>query len=165
MLLLEAFQAGLSWECVLNKRRVYLDYMKNPYTSEMAKQKVLDLAARKRIVEENENAIFVSIHMNSFPDARYSGLTVYYSENTPESFEIAEYLRKDVVTLLQPNNNRVLKPGGNIYLLKRAACPAILVECGFVSNPEECALLSTEEYRQRLSFVIYSSLSSNLSGN
>lgn len=129
------------------------------------KKKILDLAARLETANSTMPDLFLGIHMNSFPDSRYSGLTVYYSENTPESFEIAEFLRQDVVSLLQPDNNRVLKPGGNIYLLKRTACPAILVECGFVSNPEECALLSTEDYRQRLSFVIYSSLSSNLSGN
>lgn len=129
------------------------------------RKKVLDLAARLEIANSAMPDLFVGIHMNAFPQEKYSGLTVYYSDKTAESREAAEALRGDVVSLLQPQNNRETKPGKNIYLLDRASHPAILIECGFLSNPEECELLSTEEYRQKLSLVIFSSLTSFLEEN
>lgn len=126
------------------------------------RKKVLDLAARLEIANSAIPDLFVGIHMNAFPQQKYSGLTVYYSDHTPISCQTAEALRHDVISLLQPQNNRETKSGKNIYLLDRATYPAILVECGFLSNPEECELLSTEEYRQKLTFVIFSSLTSFL---
>ena len=126
------------------------------------RKKVLDLAARLETANSAMPDLFVGIHMNAFPQEKYSGLTVYYSDHTPVSRQVAETLRKDVISLLQPQNNREIKSGKNIYLLDRASYPAILVECGFLSNPEECELLSTEEYRQKLTFVIFSSLTSFL---
>ncbi len=125
------------------------------------RKKMLDLAARLKIAEELTPDLFISIHMNAFPDGRYSGLTVYYSPNDPRSKVAAELMQNRVVLSLQPNNNRELKKaGGNIYLLDRLNCPSILVECGFLSNEEECAKLSTEEYRRKLSLVLFSSISS-----
>lgn len=129
------------------------------------KKKVLDLAARLEIAKSADPELFVGIHMNAFPEQKYSGLTVYYSENSPLGKTAAEKLRSEVISCLQPLNNREMKSGNNIYLLKRAEHPAILIECGFLSNPEECALLCTEEYRRKLSLVIFSSLSSFLEEN
>ncbi len=126
------------------------------------RKKVLDLAARLEISNTAMPDLFVGIHMNAFPQEKYSGLTVYYSDNVPVSHQAAEHLRKEVISLLQPQNNREIKSGKNIYLLDRATYPAILVECGFLSNSAECELLSTKEYRQKLSFVIFTSLASFL---
>lgn len=128
----------------------------------IGRKKVLDLAARLEIAKNATPDLFVGIHMNSFPQEKYSGLTVYYSDKTQESSLVAEALRQDVRSYLQPDNNREIKSGRNIYLLERASYPAILVECGFLSNRQECELLSTEEYRQKLTFVIFSSLASFL---
>ncbi len=127
------------------------------------RKKVLDLAARLNIAKSVMPDLFVGIHMNSFPQEKYSGLTVYYSPNHKDSYGAASILHDDVIELLQPENNRALKEAGsNIYLLDRMECPGILIECGFLSNREECEKLSDEEYRQKLSFVIFSSLSSFL---
>ena len=117
-------------------------------------KKAQDLAERRRIAESCENAIFVSIHMNSFPEEKYKGLQVYYSENNEESMTLAKRIQSLTAESLQPENNRQCKSGGNIYLLERLTCPAILIECGFLSNAEECELLSTEEYRQSLAKLI-----------
>ena len=117
-------------------------------------KKAQDLAERRRIAESCENAIFVSIHMNSFPEEKYKGLQVYYSENNEESLVLAQSIQSLTARLLQPENNRQCKSGGSIYLLERLTCPAILIECGFISNTEECELLSTEEYRQSLAELI-----------
>ena len=122
-------------------------------------KKLQDMTARISIANEYDDAIFVSIHMNSFTQEKYSGLQVYFSDNSPLSYELAKYIQDINVKLLQPNNKRQVKSAGtDIYLLKKIEHPAVLVECGFISNTEECALLSTEEYRQKLCFVIYSAI-------
>ncbi len=127
------------------------------------RKKVLDLAARLNITKDVMPDLFVGIHMNAFPQEKYSGLTVYYSPNDATGRTAASILRDNVIEHMQPDNNRELKAAGsNIYLLDRMECPGILIECGFLSNREECEKLSTEEYRHILSFVIFSSLSSFL---
>ena len=118
-------------------------------------KKVQDLATRRKIAEEYENAVFVSIHMNAFPQAKYHGLQVYYSPNAPESKELADHIQSLTKELLLPQNNRAIKSSnGNIYLLDRLQCPSVLVECGFLSNTEECSKLSTPEYREQLAYAI-----------
>ena len=128
------------------------------------RKKALDLAARHNIEQSTENAIFVSIHMNAFTDPRYSGLQVWYSPNNPESTEIAKQIQDNTRKYLQPENNRkIKKAGSDIYLLDRATSPAVLVECGFLSNPEEAKRLESQEYRQKLAFIIFSSLIQHIS--
>ncbi len=122
-----------------------------------------DMAKRLEITESYEDAVFVSIHMNSFPQAKYRGLQVYYSPNSPRSELLARGIQQGVRTNLQPENDRQIKPsGGNIYLLDKPKCPAVLVECGFLSNPEECALLNDEAYRQRLCTTLMGAISAFL---
>lgn len=115
------------------------------------RKKALDLAARKKIAEESGSCIFVSIHLNSFPLTQYRGLQVWYSKNDPASFALAEAIRTTVKTALQPENNRACKAAtSSIYLLHHLHVPAVLVECGFLSNPEEAALLADENYQREL---------------
>lgn len=119
------------------------------------RKKMLDLAARLKIAKETENAIFVSVHMNSFPQTQYSGLQVYYSGNDPRSASLANLIQKRVREELQPTNSRKTKAAtSSIYLLDRITSPAILVECGFLSNLEECQKLSSEEYRDQLARIL-----------
>ena len=119
------------------------------------KKKILDLAARLKIARDTENPIFISIHMNAFSQTQYSGLQVYYSKNDPRSEELARCIQNAVQKELQPTNTRKIKQAStNIYLLDRITTPAILIECGFLSNPEECALLSTDEYQEALTFLL-----------
>ncbi len=123
------------------------------------RKKILDLAARHSIEQETENAIFISIHMNAFTDPRYSGLQVWYSPNHPDSSEIAGRIQENTQKHLQPENHRkIKKAGSDIYLLDRATSPAVLVECGFLSNVEEAKKLGSSEYRQKLAFIMFSSI-------
>jgi N-acetylmuramoyl-L-alanine amidase len=127
------------------------------------KKKILDLKGRLEIANDISPDIFVGIHMNSFPEQKYLGLSIYYSPNTPESQKAAQLIRENIQRTIQPNNNREIKAAdSNIYILDRTTCPAILIECGFLSNPEECEKLSTYEYQRNLSLVFYSSLVSFL---
>ena len=145
------------YETVLTRSEDILLYDRN--SNYHGQKKVQDLAARRKIAEGYENTVFISIHMNAFPEAKYSGLQVYYSKNEPSSQALASEIQARTRELLLPDNTRKIKAAGkNIYLLDRLTCPAVLVECGFLSNPEECERLSTEEYQKKLAFSLYLSL-------
>ena len=119
------------------------------------RKKSLDLRARLDIAKNNPNSVFISLHMNSFPDEKYNGLQVWYSGNDSRSKILAENIQSSVKNALQPENNRVTKKAGSdIYLLNRATTPAVLVECGFLSNEEECEALCDEKYQTDLSSAI-----------
>ena len=118
-------------------------------------KKLDDLNERIRITEEAGALAFVSIHMNKFPVPKYSGLQVYYSENNEESAVLAEMIQGFVSSNFQPDNKRAVKPAGSsIYLLDKLECPAVLVECGFLSNPDELKKLKSEDYRKSLAVLI-----------
>ena len=123
------------------------------------KKKVYDLKNRLRIAEEKENSIYVGIHMNKFPEEKYSGLQVYYSPNNPLSQEIATNIRDTVKENLQPNNKRSIKRSdSSIYVLNGAQIPAVLVECGFLSNQNELARLKDKEYQSSLAMSLFCAL-------
>lgn len=129
----------------------------DPEADHEGKKKALDLLARRRIAEETEDAVFVSIHMNMFPsDASCRGLQVWYSPNHPGSRGFAESVQRFTKDFLQPDNHRKAKPAtSGIYLLHRLQIPAILIECGFLSNPEEAALLKSPEYQDALALDLF----------
>ena len=119
-------------------------------------KKSMDLANRLKIAKEAERPILISIHMNAFPEEKYSGLQVYYSKNAPDSAKLAKAVQDLNKALLSPQNNRKTKPAGsNIYLLDRFEYPAILIECGFLSNPEERDKLNTESYQKELAACFF----------
>ncbi|MBO5111564.1 MAG: N-acetylmuramoyl-L-alanine amidase [Clostridia bacterium] len=121
-------------------------------------KKMYDLRNRLRIAEQEENSVYVGLHMNKFSDPRYSGLQVYYAK-TEGSATLAGKIQTGVKSTVQPDNNRQIKAAtSGIYILNEIRIPAVLVECGFLSNPEECAALSTEEYRRQLSAAIFYAL-------
>ena len=114
-----------------------------------------DLKNRVSIINGNKNNILVSIHQNKFEQEKYSGTQMFYSANDPQSERLAEEMRRSVTGLLQPDNKRELKEAGkNIYILRQAEVPAVIVECGFLSNADEAALLKTDGYQQKMAFSI-----------
>ena len=117
-------------------------------------RKLSDLKNRVKYTEEYPDSLFISIHMNSFGDARYSGLQVYYTEGNTDSTRLAQSIQTAVRIELQQNNNRAVKSGKNIYLLEKSSATAVLIECGFLSNSEELKNLSDKEYQKQLSFSI-----------
>ncbi len=121
--------------------------------------KMQDLKNRLQISKQNDNSIFISIHMNKFSEEKYSGLQVFYSQNSEESAVLANKIQSNVKEYLQNDNDRETKrASSNIYLLDNIETPAVLIECGFLSNPNECTKLSNEDYRKELAGVIYSSV-------
>lgn len=135
------------------------------------RKKVLDLAARRLMAEkaaqtaaaEGGQSLFVCIHMNAFPQTQYSGMQVWYGTGDPLSAEVAGRIQS-TSTALMPSNNRKIKPAGsNIYLLDRIKTPAVLVECGFLSNPAEAARLGETAYQNALAAVIFAGIAAELS--
>ena len=119
-------------------------------------RKASDLHTRLKIIEEQENCIFISIHQNHFTKSKYYGSQVFYSSNNPQSAILAEKIRKEIVGLLQPENTREIKPATNsIYLLWNAKVPAVIVECGFLSNGGEAEKLNDPEYQKQIAFAVY----------
>ena len=117
--------------------------------------KMQDLKNRLAVANSTENGILISIHMNKFSQEKYSGLQVFYSKNNDKSIEIARSIQQSNHSFLQTQNTREIKPAGsNIYLLDNAKVPAVLVECGFLSNPEECEKLKSTDYQKQLAAVI-----------
>ena len=119
----------------------------------IAAKKVSDLKERVRIVNNTYNAILLSIHQNFFTDGRYSGAQVFFS-NSPDSEKLAKMLQADLVKSLNPGSKRQAKKSSGIYLMEHIQWPGVLIECGFLSNPEECEKLSQKEYQKELSFSI-----------
>ena len=102
------------------------------------------------------NCIFVSIHQNHFSQSKYSGLQVFYSRNfSSESSLLAQSIQDSAVSLLQPYNTRAIKEcGTSVYLIYNAVAPAVLVECGFLSNPEEASKLLSYTYCKEIAMAI-----------
>ena len=119
------------------------------------RKKKLDMAARLKITADASDPLFVSLHMNTYPNSSCRGVQVWYSENNASSIELAKSIQQSTQEILQHENDRPVKQSGSsIYLLHHLECPAVLVECGFLSSPEEAALLANENYRQQLALTL-----------
>ena len=131
----------------------------DPSETSVAKQKRSDMRNRMKIIENHPNALFVSIHQNKFSDPSCKGAQIFYSPNHSDSEQLAKLLQESFRENLQPENSREIKASDeSLYLLWNAEIPAVLVECGFLSNPNECDLLCDESYQKKIAFVIYLSL-------
>ena len=119
----------------------------------LAEKKVSDLRERASVVNSTENGILISIHQNNFSDERYSGAQVFYGKQD-NSKALAIQIQTKLVETVNQGSNRKIKSADGIYLMQHVECPAVLVECGFLSNPQEEALLRSPEYQKKLICVI-----------
>lgn len=123
--------------------------------STIHEKKVSDMRNRRDIINSNSNNILISIHQNKFEQSKYSGTQIFYSKNNGRSIKLAEDIKRSVTGLLQPENKRELKAAdSSVYLLDKAEVPAVIVECGFLSNEEEAKKLSTDDYQKKMAFAI-----------
>jgi N-acetylmuramoyl-L-alanine amidase len=127
------------------------------------RKKALDLAARRLMAEKvaaearegGGVSLFISIHMNAFPQPQYSGMQVWYGTSHPLSAEVAGRIQSAAVAIMPDNHRKIKAAGSNIYLLDRIQTPAVLVECGFLSNPTEAERLSRESYRYAVASTVF----------
>ena len=118
-------------------------------------RKVSDIRKRLEIAESYPDSVLISIHQNYYSVPKYSGAQVFYSPNSPKSSVLAQSVQDSIVASLQPENNRKVKAvGTNIYLLYNCTRPAIMVECGFLSNTQETEKLKTDSYHTQMALSI-----------
>lgn len=119
-------------------------------------RKYSDIMNRAALARSVEDSVFVSIHQNMFSEPEYSGTQVFFSKNTPDSEVLAGMIQNSVVSTLQPDNTRNVKPAGSeIYLLHKAKNTSVLVECGFLSNPQELSRLKDKTYQMKIAYRIF----------
>ena len=121
----------------------------------IASRKKSDLYNRLQIMKDNPNAVFVSIHLNKFTTSAANGAQVFYTKNYKEAYTLAFSVQEKIKNFIQPENTRVVKQGtDSTYLLKNAPVPAIIVECGFLSNKSELEKLKCEDYQSQMAFAV-----------
>ena len=125
-------------------------------------RKAMDIRKRVEIINNIPDALLVSIHQNSFPQENCKGAQVFYSEKNGESKLVAEFLQEEFRSVINNNNLRKAKTDSSIYILNNVNCPAILVECGFLTNKEEAGLLTTENYQKKISLCLAGAIIKNL---
>jgi len=119
----------------------------------IAAKKVSDIRERVRIVNTTPHAIFLSVHQNNYSDSKYDGAQVFYN-SIPESKDLAAQLQSAIRLNLNPNNRRQHKKSTGVYLMDHINCIGVLIECGFLSNPEEEMKLRDSSYQKKLCSVI-----------
>lgn len=120
----------------------------------LRQKKVSDLHNRVSAIEETPNSILISIHQNTFQSKKYHGAQVFFGTNE-DSLALAQFAQDSLREGLDPANSRVpAQIPSSVYLMKHITCPAILVECGFLSNPTEEGLLQTPSYQTKIAMSL-----------
>lgn len=117
--------------------------------------KKTDMAERKKIANESGADILVSIHQNAFPSAKAKGAQVFYHKNSAQGKMLAECVQENLKKRVDGSNHRQAKENESYYILKTTEIPAVIVECGFLSNREEEKRLNDGGYQEKLAWAIY----------
>ena len=121
-------------------------------------KKVSDMKNRVKIGNESSADIFVSIHLNKIDQSQYDGWQTFYKTNNEESKRLATTIQNSLNEAMQKENSRTPAQLNTVYLMKYVEIPITIVECGFLSNPEEESLLQTDEYQDKLAWGIYNGI-------
>jgi len=125
------------------------------YGETIAQKKMSDLQQRVKVVNDTKDALLISIHQNYFSDGRYSGAQVFYAA-TEGSRDLASLIQSQFVSSLNPGSKRLAKKASGIYLMDHIERTGVLIECGFLSNPEEEAKLRDGSYQKKICCIICS---------
>lgn len=117
-----------------------------------------NLKNRKKIADDSNADMFVSIHLNYFTESKYSGAQTFYPDGMDDSKVLAKSIQDELKRVVDDSNNRVIKPRNNLYLLKNCKMPSVLIECGFLSNEKEAKLLNDEKYQEKIAWSIYAGI-------
>lgn len=116
-----------------------------------------ELVYRTKIANSTPNAVLISIHQNCYPTSQPSGAQVLYAKSDG-SRSLGEISYNNILNFLEPENRRVLEPAPkSLYITANVTCPAILVECGFISNFSDLEKLSDKEYQTAFASVLMGS--------
>ena len=121
-------------------------------------KKISDVKNRVKIGNESSADIFVSIHLNKIPEQQYYGWQTFYKKGSEESKLLATEIQNNLNDAIQKENQRIPAILNNVYIMKNVEIPITIVECGFLSNPEEERLLQADEYQEKLAWGIYNGI-------
>ena len=124
----------------------------------LKQKKISDIHNRVKIGNESSADLFVSIHLNKIPQQQYDGWQTFYKAGSNEGKKLAESIQNNLNEAIQKENNRIAKTIDNIYIIKHVEIPITIVECGFLSNPDEEKLLLTDDYQNKLAWGIYNGI-------
>ena len=124
----------------------------------LREKKISDIHNRVKIGNESSADIFVSIHLNKIPQQQYYGWQTFYKPNDEKSIKLAKSIQTNLNESIQKENKRVSMKLDTVYIIKHVQIPITIVECGFLSNPEEEKLLLTDEYQDKLAWGIYNGI-------
>ncbi len=127
---------------------------KGLYDEESRNQKAQDMQRRIEMVKDCKPVLCISIHQNSYQDSAVYGPQVFYYEDSAQGKSLAELIQEKLNTGLNVKRPRVAKGNKTYYLLKRSESVLNIVECGFLTNPQEAELLQTEEYQLKVADAI-----------
>ena len=134
------------------------------YQESDSNKKVADLQNRCALIEKLNPDCTVSIHQNSFSSPEVKGAQVFYYGQSAEGEALAKLVQESLIRRVDPENHRQAKSNESYYLLKRTVSPTVIVECGFLSNPVEAELLTSEDYQNRLVWAIHMGVMEFLNG-
>lgn len=124
----------------------------------LKQKKISDIHNRVKIGNESSADAFVSIHLNKIPQQQYYGWQTFYKEGSSDGQKLAVSIQNNLNEAIQKENNRIAHTIDNVYIIKHVEIPISIVECGFLSNPEEEKQLLEESYQNRLAWGIYNGI-------
>ena len=124
----------------------------------LKQKKISDIKNRVKIGNESSADIFVSIHLNKIPQSQYDGWQTFYKDGSEEGARLAKTIQENLNKTMQKENNRIAKTIDKIYIIKHVEIPTTIVECGFLSNPDEEKLLLEDDYQNKLAWGIYNGI-------
>ena len=124
----------------------------------LRQKKNSDIKNRVKIGNESSADIFVSIHLNKIPQSQYYGWQTFYKQGNEQGKNLATCIQNSLNEAIQKENKRVPLKIDNIYIIKNVEIPTSIIECGFLSNPEEEKLLLQDDYQNKLAWGIYTGI-------
>ena len=124
----------------------------------LKQKKISDIRNRVKIGNEASADIFVSIHLNKIPQSQYYGWQCFYKPNDEQSIKLAKQIQENLNKSIQKENKRVAMKLDTVYIMKHVEIPISIVECGFLSNPEEEKQLLDDNYQNKLAWGIYNGI-------
>ena len=123
------------------------------------------MEARKKLIEESGADLMISIHQNSYTDPKYWGPQVFYQKGISASAALAEGIQEEMNRFTAPGNTRKAKENDTYFILQQSPMPAVLVECGFVTNSKDSENLSSPQYQKRVAWGIYMGIEAYFGGS
>lgn len=154
-------QSGCSVILTRSDENAIYDLDKNT----LREKKISDIRNRVKIGNSSSADIFVSVHLNKIPQQQYWGWQCFYNSNNEKSMDLAKKIQSNLNSVIQKDNKRVAMKLDSVYIMKHVEIPISIVECGFLSNPEEEQLLLDDVYQDRLALGIFNGIVDYFNGN